>query len=99
MGTQLDEHMIEAALGDLDSADLAPAIIMALRLADVLTGSDPIVTPELQAELREHFDDMQILELGSALAISSGWQKFSEAFGIRPDHWTEDMPTPGLATD
>ena len=49
------------------------------------------------AQLREHFSDVQILELGSALAVASGWQRFIEAFGIRPDHWVEGSPVPEIA--
>ena len=88
MGTQLDDDMVDAALGDLDSADLPPPTIVALRLADVLTSSVAIVTPELHAELAAHFGSQQILELGAALSVASGWQKFIEAFGIRPDNPT-----------
>lgn len=90
MDTQLDDNMVAAALGDLDQADLDPATVMALRLADVLTSDTPVVTPEFKGELAEHFTDDQILELGSALAVASGWQRFIEAFGIRPDSWTPD---------
>jgi len=91
MNTRLDDDMVSAALGDI--ADLAatglPApTVMALRLADVLTSETPIVTPEFKAELAEHFTDEQILELGAALAVASGWQTFIEAFGIRPDSWS-----------
>ena len=98
MGSRLDDAMVDAAVGDLTSAEVAavldPATVLALRLADVLTSSDPIVQPEFQAELREHYSDEQILELGSALAVASGWQRFIEAFGIRPDQWTDDMAAP-----
>jgi len=90
MDTSLDDAMVSAALGDLAQADLPAATVMALRLADVLTSDTPIVTPELKAELGEHFSDDQILELGSALAVASGWQRFIEAFGIRPDSWSPD---------
>jgi len=97
MGTSFGQEEVDAALGDLDDVGdvLPPATRMALRLADVLTGDHPVVTPELQTELLEHFDDRQILELGSALAVASGWQRFIEAFGIRPDHWNPgDQPPP-----
>jgi alkylhydroperoxidase family enzyme len=97
MGTKLDDAMVQAAVGDLDSADadlLDPATVMALRLADVLTSDTPIVSPELHAELRDHFSDDQVLELGAALAVASGWQRFIEAFGIRPDQWTPEMAPP-----
>lgn len=92
MDTTLDNDMVAAALGDLACADLPAATVMALRLADVLTSDNPIVTPEFKAELAEHFSDAQILELGSALAVASGWQRFIEAFGIRPDSWSPDAP-------
>jgi hypothetical protein len=26
--------------------------------------------------------------------VASGWQRFIEAFGIRPDGWTEQTPLP-----
>ena len=35
-----------------------------------------------------------ILELGAALTVASGWQRMIEAFGIRPDGWTEATPLP-----
>ena len=46
------------------------------------------------AFLAEHFDPGQILELGTALSVASGWQRFIEAFGVRPDHWSEATPLP-----
>lgn len=85
MGSRIDEAMVAAALGDLDDADLPPATVVALRLADLLTGDSPRVDAGFYAMLTEHFSDGQILELGSALAVASGWQRFIEAFGIRPD--------------
>lgn len=55
------------------------------RLADRLTEPKPIVDAALYAELRKHFDAGQILALGAALSVASGWQRFIEAFGIRSD--------------
>lgn len=90
----LSEAEVEAALGDLDTADLPEATTAALRLADLLTGMHPEVDDVVYADLRRHFDDDQILELGAALTIASGWQRFIEAFGIRPDFWNEATPLP-----
>lgn len=94
MDTRLDNDMIAAAVGDLAEAGdrLPDATVAALRLADVLTSALPIVTPEFKAELGQHFTDDQILELGAALAVASGWQRFIEAFGIRPDSWQPGAP-------
>ena len=85
---------MEQALGDLDRADLPEATVAALRLADCLAGERPLVDDALHAELRRHFDEGQILELGAALTVASGWQRLIEAFGIRPDSWSESTPLP-----
>jgi alkylhydroperoxidase family enzyme len=94
----MHDQMVQAALGDLDlaldSGVLDGPTVSALRLADVLTSERPAVTDEFQGELRQHYSDEQILELGTALSIASGWQKFIEAFGIRPDSWSPDDPDP-----
>jgi len=85
MRNGLTEADIEAALGDLDTAALPAATRTALRLADRLTEATPRVDAAFYAELRQHFDEGQILALGAALSVASGWQRFIEAFGIRPD--------------
>lgn len=85
---------VDAALGELDGATaLPPATVVALRLADRLTDAKPTVDDDLYTDLRRHFDDGQVLALGAALSVASGWQRFIEAFGIRPDGWTEATPT------
>lgn len=88
----LTEPEVQQALGDLDRADLPARTVAALRLADCLSGERPRVDDALFALLREHFDEGQILELGAALTVASGWQRMIEAFGIRPDAWSEDTP-------
>ncbi len=90
----LTEGEVQAALGDLERAELPARTVAALRLADCLTGARPLVDDALFAELRRHFDEGQILELGAALTVASGWQRFIEAFGIRPDAWSETTPLP-----
>ncbi|MGH7414612.1 MAG: carboxymuconolactone decarboxylase family protein [Candidatus Rokuibacteriota bacterium] len=90
----LHEQEVQAALGDLDRAGLPARTVAALRLADCLAGERPLVDEALFTELRRHFDEGQILELGAALTVASGWQRFIEAFGIRPDTWTEATPLP-----
>lgn len=100
----LTETEVEAALGDLEATTLPPATRTALRLADRLTEPAPTVDAAFYADLRRHFDEGQILALGAALSVASGWQRFIEAFGIRPDGWTGSAPTPrasaaGAASD
>ena len=90
----LTDAELEAALGNLDTADLPPTTIAALRLADRLSDVQPDIDAEFYAELRQVLDDDEILELGAALSIASGWQRFIEAFGIRPDTRTDTTPLP-----
>jgi alkylhydroperoxidase family enzyme len=90
----MSETEVEQALGDLDRAELPAPTVAALRLADCLASARPLVDDALHAELRRHFDEGQILELGAALTVASGWQRFIEAFGIRPDPWSESTPLP-----
>jgi alkylhydroperoxidase family enzyme len=99
MRTGLTEADVQAALGDLDAAALPPATRAALRLADRLTEPAPAVDAAFYAELRQHFDEGQILALGAVLAVASGWQRFIEAFGIRPDGWTDGTPVPWRAAE
>jgi alkylhydroperoxidase family enzyme len=90
----LREAQVEAALGDLDQADLPAKTVTALRLVDLLSTPHPVIDAAIYQQLRVHLDDRELLELGAALSVASGWQRFIEAFGIRPDSWTEAMPLP-----
>ena len=90
----LTEAEVTAALGNLDTADLPRATIAALRLADRLSDVRPHIDAAFSAALRQALDEDEILELGAALSIASGWQRFIEAFGIRPDGWMETTPLP-----
>ena len=72
----LTEAQVEAALGDLDTADLPAKAVAALRLADLLTAPQPLVDKATYQRLRDHLDDLEILELGAALSVGSGWQRF-----------------------
>jgi alkylhydroperoxidase family enzyme len=90
----LTAAQVEAALGNLDTAALPRAAIAALRLADRLSDDRPHIDAAFYAELRQALDEDEILELGAALSIASGWQRFIEAFGIRPDVWTATTPLP-----
>ena len=91
----LTEAQVTAAIGPLDAADLPPATVAALRLADALTEVGvPTLSDELRDELQRHYSEGQILELGAALTVASGWQRMIELFGIRPDIWSEATPAP-----
>ena len=83
-----------AKLADYETSDLPERTKMALRFADVMTSPSPIVDDAFHAELRRHFTDDQILDLGMTITFASGWQRFIEAFGVVPDRWTDGAPPP-----
>ncbi len=86
----LTEDEVQRAIGPLDENALDESTVAALGLVDTLTSPRPAVSDEQYAELRRHFDEAEILELAVALSLTTGWQRFIEAFGIRPDHWSAD---------
>ena len=83
-----------AKLQDYEASDLPERTKVALRLADRLAGEQPRIDDGLHAQLRRHFSDDQIIDLGMTLTFASGWQRFIEAFGIVPDRWQDDAPLP-----
>ena len=87
------EDLVEK-LQDYEHSDLPERTKVALRLADRLAGERPSVDPALHAQLKQHFTDDQIIDLGMTLTFASGWQRFIEAFGIVPDRWQEGAPPP-----
>jgi alkylhydroperoxidase family enzyme len=86
----LTEDEVQRACGPPDDSGLDAATVAALRLVDTLTSPYPQVDDEQYAELRRHFDEDEILELAVALSLTTGWQRFIEAFGVRPDQWSGD---------
>ena len=83
-----------AKLADYEGSDLPERTKAALRLADRLATAQPSIDPACYEELRRHFSDDEILDLGMTATFVSGWQRFIEAFGIVPDHWHDGSPPP-----
>ena len=97
MRTGLSDEVI-GQLDDYENSDLPPSWIAALKLADHLSGDPEGSIPDsMYHELREHYDEQQILMLGALLAVGSGWQRMIEAFGIRPNHYVDGQLGPWAA--
>ena len=79
---------------DYENSDLPERTKMALRLTDRLFQDRGRIDDAFYGRLREHFDEDELLDLGMTLAFVLGWQRFIEAFGIRPDNWSEGMACP-----
>lgn len=83
-----------AQLADYEQSDLPERTKAALRFADRLTAEQPRIDAAFHGELKRVFTDAELLDLGMTILFFSGWQRFNEAFGIVPDHWTEGSPPP-----
>jgi alkylhydroperoxidase family enzyme len=83
-----------AMLPDYEQSELPERTKAALRLADALSSDHRSVDRTFYEELRRHFSEEQILDLGMTIAFVSGWQRFIDAFGIVPDRWSEGGPPP-----
>jgi alkylhydroperoxidase family enzyme len=85
---------VVAKLADYEQSDLPERTKAALRLADKLWGDPHAVDRAFYDDLRAHFSDDQILDLGMSVAFASGWQRMIEAFGIVPDRWNDASDSP-----
>ena len=83
-----------AKLFDYESSDLPERTKAALRLGDRLSGDHLSFGEADYRDLRSHFTDEEILDLGMCIAFFSGWQRFNQAFGIMPDHWQDGSQLP-----
>ena len=91
---------VVAKLADYEASDLPERTKTALRFADRMTAAGPpTIDAAFHAQLREHFSDDQVLDLGMTIAFASGWQRFIEAMGVVPDRWADGSPPPFHALD
>jgi alkylhydroperoxidase family enzyme len=92
---QEERDRILAKLFDYERADFPEATKAALRFADRLSGDDHLGFNDAEYEdLRRHFTDDQILDLGMQCAFFLGWQRFNGAMGILPDSWQDGSALP-----
>jgi len=78
----LDEERIEAGCGNYEDSDLfTEAEKWALRYADQMYLDSSKVDADFYTELKKHFNEPQIMELGSFIAFHYGMQMFMRALG------------------
>jgi alkylhydroperoxidase family enzyme len=94
----LTESVVDK-MRDYEHSDLPERTKAALRFADRLAEGSASADKDLYEDLRGHFTDDQILDLGMTAAFMFGWQRFIEAFGIVPDRWQEGAVMPWEAPD
>ena len=66
--------------------------------AAAMTRTPVEVPDELFAQLREHFDDAQLVELTAVIATENFRGRFNWAFGLGSEGFAEGLPTPSRET-
>lgn len=70
---------------DIDNDIFTPRERAALRFATVMARNNVAEADAVFAEVREYFDEAQIVELGLTLATFLGLNLFNNIFGIEPE--------------
>ncbi len=92
----VDEGLVCSLERPHEAEDLTDAERCALRYADLFATDHLAIGDELYDELRGHFSEKQIVELGFLCAISVGYGRMSATWDVT-DHLPEDFRTRGDA--
>jgi alkylhydroperoxidase family enzyme len=81
----LDEQKIEAGAGNFeDDPSFSPAEKCALRYAKLMYLEPSAVDAGFYAEMKKHFSEAQIMELGAFIAFHYGMQVFARTLDVVP---------------
>lgn len=81
----LTEQRIQAALADYENDWFSARERAALRYAERLTQDEKGVGDEVYAELRKHFTEGEIVELGVLAALCNGFDKLIHTWRLSPE--------------
>ena len=76
-GDGVDENLVCSLEKPQESTDLTPAERVAVRYADLLATDHLAIGDELYDELREHYSEAQIVELGVWCAMCTGFGRLA----------------------
>jgi alkylhydroperoxidase family enzyme len=72
------------ALDDLDSGVFTPRERAALRFAELMAVDHHKIDDAMFAELRRHFTEAEVVELGVAAALNLGLGRLTAILGVEP---------------
>ncbi len=75
------DEKLEATL-DIESLIYTPRERAALEMATLFTEDYQAITDEHVARWREHFSDVELIELGTFMALADGFGKLVEMLGL-----------------
>jgi len=85
----LTEERVSLVVDGFEDSDLSPREKIVVRYTDTFLREPGALTDSLRAELLEHFDAGEIVELTAGIALFMGFSKIAVTLGQAP----EDMPT------
>lgn len=92
----LTEHQVTEIEDGYEESDLSSRDKAAIALTDAIIGDPRQVTPKVQARLREHFSDPEIVEMALGVGLFMSLSKVLITLGMEPEEMgTEIVPTPG----
>ena len=95
----LTEEQVDYIADGYEASPLPAREIAALRLTDAIISDPRAAGAELQATLRRHFSDAQIVELGLGVGLFMALSKLMIILGREPAKMpTTVVPTPGMST-
>jgi AhpD family alkylhydroperoxidase len=86
----ISERQMRELMSYRDSDAFSPLEKLVIEYAECMTRTPVNVPDELFAKLREHFDEKQIVELTTEIAIENYRARFNWALGIQPQGFTRD---------
>jgi alkylhydroperoxidase family enzyme len=86
-GVSADE--IAALAGDLDSGSFDEPLRAALAYADAMSATPAVVSDEVFARVRAHFDERALVELTAAIAWENYRARFNCGLGVEAEGFSE----------
>lgn len=74
---------------DFKNSDLSEREKAVLQLTEIIATDPHTLDDAFFAQLKKHFSDEQLLDLGFAVGMLNGLHRFLETFGILPDSLQE----------
>lgn len=91
----LTEEQVELIRDGYEASSLSDRDVVTLRFTDAMLHDPARVTPELQAELRRHFTEAEIVELALGVGLFHALSKLLIVLGLEPENMaTTVLPTP-----
>lgn len=83
----LTEDLVCALETPMDVVDLTPAEKIAIRYGELMASNHLAIDDDLHAELREHFSEAEVVELGMTVSFFVGFGRLAATWNM-----TEELP-------